>query len=73
MDIECGGKTTRICLTQVMHVLEAEGKILSLKVLAQKGFQSHILTDHIRIMKDNKTYAKALLGKELYEVRMKVL
>jgi len=56
-----------------MHIPEAEGKILSLKVLAQKGFQSHILADHICIMKDNKTYAEALLGKELYEVRMKVI
>jgi len=65
VDIKCGGKTTRSCLTQVMHVPKAEGKILSLKVIAQKGFQSLILADHICIKKDDKTYAEALLGKEL--------
>ena len=39
-DIEFEGKTMRICLTQVMHVPEAEGKILSLKILAQKVFKA---------------------------------
>ena len=73
VDIECGSKTTRIHLSQVMHVPEAEGNILSLKILAQKGFQSHVLADQIRISKDNITYAEALLGKELYEVKMKVV
>ena len=62
----------RIRLSQVMHIPEAKGKILSLKILAQKGFQSHILADRICISKDNITYAKALLGKELYEGKMKV-
>jgi len=56
-----------------MHIPEAEGKILSLKILAQKGFQSHILADRIRISKGNTTYAEALLGKELYKVEMKVV
>jgi len=56
-----------------MHIPEAEGNILSLKILAQKGFQSHVLADRIRISKDNITYAEALLGKELYEVKMKVV
>ena len=72
-DIECGSKTTRIHLTQVMHVPEAEGKILSLKVLAQKGFQSHILADCICITKDNITYAEALLETELYEVKARII
>src|SRR5467141_196514 len=72
-DMVCRGKTTRIHLTQVMHVPEAEGKILSLKVLAQRGFESHILADRIRITKDKKTYTEALLGSELYEVKMKVI
>jgi len=72
-DVVFGGKTTRIRLTQVMHVPEAEGKILSLKVLAQRGFESHILADHIRITKDKKTYAEALLGGKLYKVKMKVI
>ena len=44
-DIEYRGKTKRIQLTGVMHVPETEGKILSLKVLAQKGFESHILEE----------------------------
>jgi len=73
VNIKCGGKTTRIRLSQVMHIPEAEGKILSLKILAQKGFQSHILADRIRISKGNTTYAEALLGKELYKVEMKVV
>src|SRR5882672_1424273 len=66
MEIEGGGKTTKIRLTNVMHIPEAKGKILSLKVLAQKGFESHILVDHICIPKDNQIYAEALLGGELY-------
>ena len=56
-----------------MHVPGAKGKILSLKVLAQKGFESHILADCIHISKHNKTYAEALLGRELCEVKMKVI
>jgi len=36
-DVEFEGKTTRICLTQVMHIPDADGKILSLKKLDQKG------------------------------------
>src|SRR5882724_9276553 len=56
-----------------MHIPNAEGKILSLKVLAQKGFKSHILSDQIQITKDNKTYTKALLGGELYEAKMRVI
>jgi len=66
-DIECRGKIMRIHLTQVMHIPGAKGKILSLKVLEQRGFKSHILADHICIMKGGKTYAKALLGGEPYE------
>ena len=46
VEVEYRGKTTRIRLTNVMHVPEAEGKILSLKALAQKGFESLILADH---------------------------
>jgi len=72
IDIKYGAKTMRICLTQVMHVSEAEGKILSLKVLVQKGFKSHMLTDQIQIIKDNKTYTNTLLGRELYEAKMRV-
>ena len=71
--VECGGKITKIRLANVMHVPGAEGKILSLKMLAQKGFKSHISVDHIHISKDNQTYAEAILGGELYEVKMKVL
>src|SRR5882724_4152230 len=56
-----------------MHVPGAEGRILSLKVLAQKGFESQISADHIHISKDNETYAKAILGGELYAVKMKII
>ena len=73
VEVEYGGKTTRIRLTNVMHVPEAEGKTLSLKVLAQKGFESLILADRVRISRNNQTYVEAMLGGELYEVKMKVL
>jgi len=73
VNVECQGNITKIRLTNVMHVPGAKGKILSLKVLAQKGFKSHILMDRICISKNNKTYAEALLGGELYEVKMKVI
>ena len=56
-----------------MHIPKAKGKILSLNVLAQKGFESHILADCICITKNDKTYAEAVLGGELYEVKMKVV
>src|SRR5882724_12262682 len=56
-----------------MHIPKAKGKILSLKVLSQKGFKSRILADWIHISKNDKTYAKAMLGGELYEVKMKVV
>ena len=39
-DVHYDSKTTRIQLTRVMHVPRANGKILSLKVLDQKGFES---------------------------------
>ena len=61
-NLEYRGNTTRICLTHVMHVPGADGKILSLKVLAQKGFES-------RIAKDGKTYMEAYLGGELYKLK----
>src|SRR5882724_7141184 len=56
-----------------MHALGAGGKILSLKVLAQKGFESHILVDCICISKGKQTYTEAMLGGELYELKMKVV
>jgi len=72
-DIEYGGKITRIHLTRVMHIPKAKGKILSLKVLAQKGLKSCILLDQIQITKDNKTYTEALLGGEIDEAKMRVI
>src|SRR5882724_6822585 len=73
VEVKYGGKITKIRLTNVMHVPAAEGKILSLKVLAQRGFESHILADRIRISKGKQTYAEAMLGGELYELKMKVV
>jgi len=67
------GKTMKIRLANVMHMPRAEGKILSLKVPGAKGFESHILADCIHISRDNKTYAKAPLGRELYKIKMKVV
>ena len=72
-DTEFEGKTTRICLTQFMHVLGADRKILSLKKLDQKGFEIHIIGGHICIMKVNEVYAEASLGGDRYKVRMKII
>ena len=72
-DVEFEGKTTRIQLTQVMHIPSVGGKILSLKKLDQKGFEIRIVGGHIHIMKANEVYAEALLGGDLYEVNMKVI
>ena len=44
-DIEFQGKVTRIRLTQVMHVPGTDGKILSLKVLDQKGSSAIYMED----------------------------
>ena len=49
VDIEFQGDTTQIRLTKVMHVPGADGKILSLKVLDQKGFKSHIIGGRVCI------------------------
>ena len=72
-DIAYGDKTTRIQLTKVMHVPNADGKILSLKVLAQKGFESHIVGNCIQIVKDARIHTEAVLGGELYEVKMSIV
>ena len=70
-DVNFEGKMTRICLTQVMHIPDADGKILPLKKLDQKGIEIHIIGGHIHISKGNKVYAQASLGGDLYEVKMK--
>ncbi len=72
-NIEHGGKNMRIHLNNVMHVPSADRKILSLKVLDQKGFKSHIVGGHVRIMKNTEIYTEATLGDELYEVKMKII
>src|SRR5882672_5631631 len=56
-----------------MHVPGADSKMLSLKILAQKCFEIHIIGGCVRIMKADKTYMEALLGKNLYEVKMKIV
>ena len=72
-DIEFQGKVTRIRLTQVMHVPGADGKILSLKVLDQKGFECRIYGGRVCIMKNAETYIELSLGGELYEVKLKII
>jgi len=72
-DVEFEGKMTRIHLTQVMHVPGADGKILSLKKLDQKGFEIQIVGGHIRILKANEVYAQASLGGDLYKLKMKII
>ena|SRR5882724_584362 len=72
-DINFRGKT-KIRLTIVMHIPSVDGKILSLKVLDQRGFESHIARGQICIMKGMEVYAEVSLGgEELYEVKMKII
>jgi len=58
---------------QVMHIPGTDAKILSLKVLDQKGFKCHIYGGQVCIMKNAETYTKAVLGSELYEVKMNII
>src|SRR5882724_7225099 len=51
----------------------ADGKILSLMILDQKGFKMHISGGYVYIMKADEIYTKASLGRELYEIRMKII
>ena len=67
------GKVTRVFLTQVMHVPDAEGKILSLNKLDQKGFEIRMVAGHILIMKTDEVYAEVSLSGDLYEVKMKII
>jgi len=72
-DVKFEGKTTRICLTQVIHIPGTNGEILSLKKLDQKGLEICIVGGHICILKANEVYAQASLGGDLYEVKMKII
>ena len=56
-----------------MHVPGTDGKILSLKVLDQKGFECQIYGGRVCIMKNAETYTEASLGRELYEVKLKIV
>src|SRR5882724_4593479 len=71
--VEFEGKVTKICLTQVMHIPSRDGKILSLKKLDQKGFEICISKGHIHIIKVDQVYVEASLGRDLYEVKMKIM
>jgi len=59
-DLEFQGKVTRIQLTQVMHIPDVDGKILFLKVLDQKGFESHICRGWFCIMKNMEMDTEAV-------------
>ena len=72
-DIDYQGKCTRVHLTQVMHVPGADGKILSLKVLDQKGFESRIIGGHIQIMKNGQILTEASSEGGLYGVNLKII
>ena len=72
-DVEYQGKTTRIQLTQVMHIPSVDGKILSLKVLDKRGFECRIFNGSVSVLKNGETYVEAPLGSELYKVSMKVV
>ena len=63
----------RVHLTQVMHVPGADGKILSLKVLDQKGFKSHIIGGRIQIKKNGQVLTEASLEGGLYGVKIETI
>jgi len=63
----------KLKLTNIMHVPGADGKVLSLKDLDKKGFESCIAGGCIRIMKADEIYREGSLGGELYEVEMKII
>ena len=69
-NINYKGKRMRVHLTQVMHVPGADGKILSLKVLDQKGFKSHIIGGRIQIKKNSQVLTEASLEGGLYGVKI---
>ena len=64
-NIDYKGKCMRVHLTQVMHVPGADGKILSLKVLDQKGFKSHIIGGRIQIKKNGQVLTE-VSSEEVY-------
>ena len=72
-NIKFQNKITRIQLTHVMHIPDMDRKILSLKMLDQKGLEIHISGGHIHIMKIGEIYTEASLGREFYKVRMKIV
>ena|SRR5882724_6683071 len=72
-DINFRAKTKKIRLMNIMHVPGVDGKILSLKVLDQRGFESHITGGWICIMKGTEVYTEVSLGGELYKVKMKIV
>src|SRR5882724_7512485 len=72
-DIEYKGKVTRVFLTQVMHIPDAEGKILCLKKLDQKGFEIHIVAGRKQIMKMDEVYTEVSLSGHVYKVKMKIV
>ena len=56
-----------------MHVPGADGKILSLKVLDQKGFKSHIIGGYIQIMKNGQVLTETSLEGGLYAINLKII
>ena len=56
-----------------MHVPGADGKILSLKVLDQKGFESRTVGGHIQIMKNGQILTEASSEGGLYGVNLKMI
>jgi len=61
-EISFRGETKKIRLTNIMHVLSAVGKILSLKVLDQRGFKRYITGGQIHIMNGAEVYEEVSLG-----------
>ena len=58
VDINFKGKVRRIQLTQVLHIPGVDGKILSLKILDQKGFKTRISRGYVHIMKVDESTPK---------------
>jgi len=60
-------------LTRSVQSPDMDGRILSLKILDQKGFKTRLSGGRIHIMKVDEIYTEGSLGGELYKVKMKIV
>jgi len=66
VEVECGGRPRRIWLTNVMHVPEAKGKILSFKSPSTNRLRESHLADHVRTQETTRLMLRPCLGGNLW-------